>query len=400
MHTFQEMNLPRQLQRALEAMNFVSPTPIQVQAIPVAMAHHDVIGCAQTGTGKTGAFGVPMVVRLLQQPQETALILAPTRELAVQIVEFLIKLTQYAPELNHALLIGGMSMSTQLRALQRRPRIIVATPGRLVDHLQRRAISLQNTGILVLDEADRMLDMGFAPQLNEILRYLPTTRQTMLFSATLPDNILGLANRYLKNPVRINAGSVDQPVQKIHHSVVQTTPEAKNDVLLDELNTREGSVLIFTRTKHRTDRVAKFLSKFGYTVCRLHGDRTQSQRDAAIKGFRVGTFRILVATDIAARGLDIPHIAHVINYDLPQQPEDYVHRIGRTARAGAEGEAICLLVPEDQGQWRRIARLYLKDEGPAHAKKAPVIERRPKSPVSLDNSLPEQRPRIIPRVQR
>ncbi|MDQ3233698.1 MAG: DEAD/DEAH box helicase, partial [Pseudobdellovibrionaceae bacterium] len=284
MHTFQEMNLPRQLQRALEAMNFVSPTPIQVQAIPVAMAQHDVIGCAQTGTGKTGAFGVPMVVRLLQQPQETALILAPTRELAVQIVEFLIKLTQYAPELNHALLIGGMSMSTQLRALQRRPRIIVATPGRLVDHLQRRAISLQNTGILVLDEADRMLDMGFAPQLNEILRYLPTTRQTMLFSATLPDNILGLANRYLKNPVRVNAGSIDQPVQKIHHSVVQTTPEAKNDVLLDELNTREGSVLIFTRTKHRTDRVAKFLSKFGYTVCRLHGDRTQSQRDAAIKG--------------------------------------------------------------------------------------------------------------------
>jgi ATP-dependent RNA helicase DeaD len=276
----------------------------------------------------------------------------------------------------------------------------VATPGRLVDHLQRRVLSLQNVGLLVLDEADRMLDMGFAPQLNEILRHLPANRQTLLFSATLPDNIMGLANRYLKNPVRVNAGSPETPVQKIHHSVVQTTPEAKNDVLLDELNAREGSVLIFTRTKHRTDRVAKFLSKFGYAVTRLHGDRTQSQRDAAIKGFRGGTYRILVATDIAARGLDIPHIAHVINYDLPQSPEDYVHRIGRTARAGAEGEAICLLVPEDQGQWRRIARLYMKDEGHTHAKKAPVIEHRKKSAVSLDDSLPEQRPRIIPRVQR
>jgi superfamily II DNA/RNA helicase len=400
-HTFQEMNLPRQLERALESMNFVSPTPIQSQAIPVAMAQHDLIGCAQTGTGKTGAFGVPLVTRLLQQPQETALILAPTRELAVQIVEFLIRLTQYAPELNHALLIGGTSMSTQLRALQRRPRIIVATPGRLVDHLQRRAISLQNTGMLVLDEADRMLDMGFAPQLNEILRHLPTQRQTMLFSATLPENIMGLANRYLKNPVRVSVGAVEKPAQKIHHSVVQTTPEAKNDVLLDELNTREGSIIIFTRTKHRTDRVAKFLSKFGHAVARIHGDRTQSQRDAAIKGFRGGAFRILVATDIAARGLDIPHIAHVINYDLPQSPEDYVHRIGRTARAGAEGEAICLLVPEDQGQWRRIARLYMKDDASAHAKKGPVIERRPKSGVSLDNPLPEAavRPRIIPRAQ-
>ncbi len=396
------MNLPRQLNRALETMGFVSPTPIQSQAIPVALAHHDLIGCAQTGTGKTGAFGVPLVVRLLQQPQEIALILAPTRELAVQIIEVLAKLTQYAPELTQVLLIGGTSMSAQTRALQRRPRILVATPGRLVDHLQRRAVSLQNTGVLVLDEADRMLDMGFAPQLNEILRHLPTTRQTLLFSATLPDNIMGLANRYLQNPVRVSAGQVEKPAQRIHHSVVQTTPEAKNDVLLDELNNREGSVLIFTRTKHRTDRVAKFLAKFGYAVARLHGDRTQSQRDAAIKGFRVGTFRILVATDIAARGLDIPHIAHVINYDLPQSPEDYVHRIGRTARAGAEGEAICLLVPEDQGQWRRIARLYMKDEPTAAAaarKNGPIIERLP-SNAGRDLAVPGQKPRIIPRITR
>jgi ATP-dependent RNA helicase DeaD len=398
------MNLPRQLNRALETMGFVSPTPIQSQAIPVALAHHDLIGCAQTGTGKTGAFGVPLVVRLLQQPQEIALILAPTRELAVQIIEVLAKLTQYAPELTQVLLIGGTSMSAQTRALQRRPRILVATPGRLVDHLQRRAVSLQNTGVLVLDEADRMLDMGFAPQLNEILRHLPTTRQTLLFSATLPDNIMGLANRYLQNPVRVSAGQVEKPAQRIHHSVVQTTPEAKNDVLLDELNTREGSVLIFTRTKHRTDRVAKFLAKFGYAVARLHGDRTQSQRDAAIKGFRVGTFRILVATDIAARGLDIPHIAHVINYDLPQSPEDYVHRIGRTARAGAEGEAICLLVPEDIGQWRRIARLYMKDEPTAAAaaaarKNGPIIERLP-SNAGRDLAVPGQKPRIIPRITR
>ncbi|MCX6128498.1 MAG: DEAD/DEAH box helicase, partial [Proteobacteria bacterium] len=335
MHTFEEMSLPRPLQKALEAMNFLTPTPIQAEAIPVALAHHDLIGCAQTGTGKTGAFGIPLVVHLLQQPQINALILAPTRELAVQIIEVLAQLTRYAPELTQVLLIGGTPLPAQHRALQRKPRIIVATPGRLVDHLQRRAVSLSQTSLLVLDEADRMLDMGFAPQLNDILRHLPTARQTLLFSATLPENILSLSRRYLKDPIRVSAGQVEQPVQRIHHSVIQTTPEAKNDVLLDELNSRVGSVLIFTRTKHRTDRVAKFLSKFGHSVARLHGDRTQSQRDAAIKGFRTGTFRILVATDIAARGLDIPHIAHVINYDLPQSPEDYVHRIGRTARAGA-----------------------------------------------------------------
>jgi ATP-dependent RNA helicase DeaD len=360
MKNFSELKLPAPLEKALEAMHFDIPTPIQAQAIPVALSNRDLIGCAQTGTGKTAAFAVPMITRLLKAPNKSALILVPTRELALQIVDVLNKLTAFTPDLKTAVIIGGTSMQPQMRNLLKKPRILVATPGRLVDHLRRGSISLSSMEILVLDEADRMLDMGFAPQLNEILRFIPRSRQTMLFSATLPSNIMKMAEKWLREPVRVTVGPVSTPVKKIAHSVVQTTGPQKNGVLLDELNARQGSVLVFTRTKHRTDRLAKYLAQFGHPVARIHGDRSQGQRNMAINGFRSGQFRILVATDIAARGLDISHIAHVINYDLPQVPEDYIHRIGRTGRAGADGEAISLLTPEDKPQWREISRLISK----------------------------------------
>ena len=253
------------------------------------------------------------------------------------------------------MLIGGMSMRPQIDKLRRGVRLVVATPGRLLDHLERRTLKMDSLDILVLDEADRMLDMGFAPQLNKILTYLPKERQTLLFSATLPGNIEQLSARYLSNPVRVTVGAVSRPVEKIQQSIVETTATGKNETLVDELLARKGSVLVFARTKARTDRVARHLQKYGHSVTRIHGDRTQGQRNAAVAGFRDGRFRIMVATDIAARGIDISHIANVINYDLPHVPEDYVHRIGRTARAGAEGQAISFVTPEDRGQWRAIS---------------------------------------------
>jgi superfamily II DNA/RNA helicase len=360
MQKFSELTLPPALEKALIAMKYVTPTPIQAQAIPVALDRRDVIGCAQTGTGKTAAFCIPIIARLLKAPQATALILVPTRELAAQISVVLNQLTLHCADIQTALIIGGMAMPPQIRALQRRPRIVVATPGRLVDHLKRGSLSLSSVAILVLDEADRMLDMGFAPQLNEILRFVPKVRQTLFFSATLPSDIEKLSSRFLKDPVRVTVGAISQPVQKIQQAVIQTTVAKKNDALMDELNLRDGSVLIFARTQIRTDRVARYLEEYGHEVTRLHGGRTQGQRNSAIAGFRDGKFRILVATDIAARGIDISHIAHVINYDLPMVAEDYVHRVGRTARAGAEGQAVSFITPEDRAQWREISRLLAR----------------------------------------
>lgn len=356
MLSFQELHLPQALEKALAKMNYTTPTPIQAQTIPLAMTGQDVIGCAQTGTGKTAAFCIPIITTLLQAPNKNALILVPTRELANQIADVLRNLNAYLPEMRLAQLIGGLAMGPQERALRNRPRILVATPGRLLDHLRRKNISLQTAEILILDEADRMLDMGFAPQLNEILRYIPKQRQTMLFSATLPPDILKLAGKYLNNPKRVTIGAVSKPVQKIVQEMISTTAATKNGVLVDQLNARQGSVLIFARTKRRTDRVAGFLADAGYKTARIHGDRSQRQREDALEGFRKGRFRILVATDIAARGIDVAHIAHVINYDLPMVPEDYVHRIGRTARAGAEGMALTLVNPEDRSQWKDISR--------------------------------------------
>ncbi|MDH5762419.1 MAG: DEAD/DEAH box helicase [Nitrospinota bacterium] len=367
MQQFNELKLQQPIFKALQSMQFEKPTPIQAQAIPLALEGKDIIACAQTGTGKTAAFCLPIVDRLLAHPQKMALILVPTRELAAQVTEVLKDLTRFTPGIKGALLIGGMSMRPQMDKLKRGVRLVVATPGRLLDHLERRTLDFKALDILVLDEADRMLDMGFAPQLNKILPYLPKGRQTLLFSATLPANIEQLSARYLTDPVRVTVGSVSRPVEKIQQSIVETTAAGKNETLVDELLARKGSVLIFARTKARTDRVAQHLQKYGHSVTRLHGDRTQGQRNSAVAGFRDGRFRILVATDIAARGIDISHIANVINYDLPHVPEDYVHRIGRTARAGAEGQAVSFVTPEDKALWRAISNFLGKTGAPSVA---------------------------------
>lgn len=357
---FDQFQFPPSIGKALNSMGFVKPTPIQEKAIPLALSGRDVIGMAQTGTGKTAAFSLPMAVRLMNQPHQGGLVLAPTRELAMQIHEFIKKLAGKNVQLQPALLIGGASMNQQVSFLRRKPRIIVATPGRLCDHLRSQPKLLIRSSILVLDEADRMLDMGFLPQIRTILKALPRPRQTMMFSATFAPELKKLSQDFLYKPEVVSVGAPSRPVEKIEQSILQTSHKEKNDVLLDELNARQGSVLIFTRTKHRTDRLSRFLESYGYKVARIHGDRSQAQRRMAIEGFAKGHFRILVATDIASRGLDIENIAHVINYDLPQVPEDYIHRIGRTARNGRGGQALCLLTPDDRQMWRSITRLTEK----------------------------------------
>lgn len=356
MPTFDQFRLPPALLSSLKSMNFQKPTPIQEKAIPVALTGRDLLGMAQTGTGKTAAFLIPVITRLMTQEGKRALILAPTRELALQINIVLRQLLGKNSDMRSVLLIGGLPLRAQVRDLNNKPRIIVATPGRLVDHLNHTPKLLHSLAILVVDEADRMLDMGFHPQLKVIQRFIPKKRQTMMFSATFPENIKKLANEFLYQPQQVTVGETHKPIQKIEQSIIETTAKQKNDVLLDELNARQGSVLIFTRTKHRTARLMRYLQDYGYKVTFLHGNRTQAQRKSAIEGFRRGDFRILVATDIASRGLDIDDIAHVINYDLPQQAEDYVHRIGRTARNGKSGQALNLLTPEDRGQWKQIHR--------------------------------------------
>jgi ATP-dependent RNA helicase RhlE len=296
-------------------------------------------------------------MRLLQEPSSNALILAPTRELAQQIETVIRQLTAKLPEMRFALLIGGTSMVPQLRNLKKNPRVLIATPGRLVDHLRGKTANLKNTTVLVLDEADRMLDMGFIPQIEQILRYVPEARQTMLFSATWPKEIQQLARRYLRDPAQVKIPSPQSSAPKITQNLVHTASDRKRDTLLEELQKRPAQTIVFAKTQHRTDRVAHFLEKAGLSVGLIHGGRSQGQRKRALDEFRAGKIQILVATDIAARGLDIPEVAHVVNFDLPMVPEDYVHRIGRTARAGREGEALSILAPEDRGLWRDIEKL-------------------------------------------
>ncbi len=356
MSGFKELNLLPVIQQALTRMKFETPTPIQAMAIPIALQGRDIIGCAQTGTGKTAAFGIPLVTKLIENPRGQALILAPTRELALQICDVLF---QIAPRnIGVTLLIGGIDMHKQLRELMRKPSIIVGTPGRVADHLRRKSLDLSRTQTVVLDEADRMLDMGFERQINEVLNFVPKARQTLLFSATIPERVKKMASRYQKDPQYISVGQVAKPVSAIKHSIVQVTKQNKKEVILNELNAREGSVIIFVNTKHGTNRLWEHLEAFGFAVTRIHGGRSQSQRNQALLGFRSGKYRVMVATDLAARGIDVPQIQHVINFDLPKDVDDYVHRIGRTGRAGAEGLAICLLSNEDRNHWNRIARTF------------------------------------------
>lgn len=357
MNNFEVLGLPETMLPALEAINFTIPTPIQAQAIPVAMEGHDILGSAQTGTGKTGAFTLPMIAHLLSCPASSALILLPTRELARQVLDAADKMLGNRQKILSALLIGGDSMIKQLQQLKKKPRIIVGTPGRINDHLRQGTLKLDETDFLVLDETDRMLDMGFGAQLEQIAKYLPAARQTLMFSATLPANIISLSRKYLNNPVRIAVGATTAPAANIRQELIKTTDAAKYGELINQLQNREGSVLVFVKTKYGAERLAQKLAKENQAADAIHGDLRQSRREKVIAGFRQRKFRVLVATDIAARGLDIPHIESVINYDLPQCPEDYIHRIGRTARAGAAGTAINLLTPKDASRWKEIYKL-------------------------------------------
>lgn len=381
MENFNTLGLRPELLRALAKLNFTTPTPIQAAAIPPAMAGKDILGTAQTGTGKTGAFGIPLISHLLAHPEDTALVMTPTRELAAQVIDMLEKLLGQQNSIRTALLIGGESMPKQLRQLQARPRLIVGTPGRINDHLQRRSVKFNTVRFLVLDETDRMLDMGFGIQIDKILTHMPQQRQTLLFSATLPANILKLSGKYLNEPVRIATESIHAPASRIKQETIQLAETEKYEQLLLQLRQREGSIIVFVKTKWGADKMARKLRTLHHTADAIHGDLRQNQRDKAIRAFRNRENRIMVATDIAARGLDIPHIEHVINYDLPQCPEDYIHRIGRTARAGAEGAAVNLVTPQDRKKWNAISRLLnpnAKPEFIAGANGSPSGRSKPK----------------------
>lgn len=344
--TFNELKLPAALSRALDSMAFKSPTPIQAASIPPAIEGKDILGTAQTGTGKTGAFGIPLQRFLHSQDTKQALVLAPTRELAAQILDVLTQMAK-GSQFKGLLVVGGESFSKQAEIFFRGCDFIVATPGRLNDHLLENTMNLNNIGMLILDEVDRMLDMGFAPQIKQILKFLPKERQTMVFSATLPPDVKTIAESFLKTPVRVSIGHTHQPAPKVKEETVHTTALEKNGLLLKELEKRQGKIIIFAKTQNRSERLARIIQDKNHKVVLLHGGRTQGQRKQALMKFREGSHRIMVATDLAGRGIDVEDIEHVINYDPPQSREDYIHRIGRTGRFGKEGCALNFLVPTD-----------------------------------------------------
>ena len=355
MKKFSDFKLTSPILTALKKLNLSEPTPIQALSIPLAMEGRDLLGTAQTGTGKTFAFGIPLVNHLALNKDSGALILTPTRELALQVLTALKSLTSKDNLLDAALIIGGDSIQKQLRQLKR-ARLVVGTPGRMKDHLKRKSLNLNKFDYLVLDETDRMLDMGFLEDIKAIIEKLPS-HQTLLFSATLPKNISDLAQKFLNKPERINAGKENSPIINIKQEVRNIIQKEKYDQLKIELLERKGSIVLFVKTKRSADKIALQLRKDKLIAEAIHGDLRQIKREKVLMKFRKNQFQILVATDVAARGLDIPLIEHVINYDIPQNPEDYIHRIGRTARAGAKGSALTFLTPADQKNWYLIEKL-------------------------------------------
>ena len=353
---FSTLGLSASALRALSAAGFSTPTPIQAAAIPPALAGSDVIGCAATGTGKTAAYLLPILDRLAGKTGTRALVLAPTRELAVQIARA-VDLLRGESRLKAAVVIGGVSPEGQRQQLRERRSLLIATPGRLVDHLQSGSAQLDDIEVLVLDEADRMLDMGFAPQLRRILARLPARRQTLLFSATMAGEVAEFARRNLRSPVRIEVARPGTTAARASQFAYRIDQTEKNALLESLLRDSDDSTLVFVRTRRRADRVARSLEQRGHAVDRLHSDRSQAQRQRALESFRSGRVRVLVATDIAARGIDVADIGHVVNYDLPHVPEDYVHRIGRTARAAASGRASSFVAREDAPLLQAIERL-------------------------------------------
>jgi ATP-dependent RNA helicase RhlE len=355
---FDQFKLDPRIMRGVRAAGYAAPTPIQATAIPPALAGHDLIGTAQTGTGKTAAFVLPLLQRMIDGPRARAraLIVTPTRELAEQINDAIRALGRHTG-LRSATIYGGVPMPPQERALRDGVEILVACPGRLLDHINRGTARLDKLEALVLDEADRMFDMGFLPDVRRILSHLPAQRQTLLFSATFPTEIEQLAAQALKRPQRLAVG-ISKPATTVSHALYPVPQHLKTGLtlaLLKQTDTR--SVLIFTRTRHRATRLAAQLGRAGYRVASLHSDRSQSQRQAALDGFRTGAFQVMVATDIAARGIDVATISHVINYDIPDTTDAYIHRIGRTGRAEREGDAFTLITPNDDAAVRAIERV-------------------------------------------
>ena len=360
---FSQLGLADAQLRACESLGYTNPTPIQTKAIPTILKGEDVIGCAETGTGKTAAFLLPIIQRICEtnRPGVRVLVLAPTRELALQIQK------NYT-ELNHvkanrsALVIGGANIRTQIAELRRKATIVIATPGRLLDLIERASIDLSMVEVLVLDEADRMLDMGFLPAIRRVLAKLPVKRQTLLFSATMSSSIESLARSTMRQPKLVEANTRGRAAQMVEQSAYLVSLENKTALLLDLLE-RENEkdaldkVLVFTRTRRGSERLSHILKARNHSVNRIHADRSQPQREAALREFRDGSARVLVATDIAARGLDVDAVSHVINFDVPDAPEDYVHRVGRTGRAGKQGKAITIVTPVDELSMRAIERL-------------------------------------------
>jgi ATP-dependent RNA helicase RhlE len=352
---FEDLKLAPELLHAVRDAGYERPTSIQSQAIPLVLKGRDVIGLAQTGTGKTAAFTLPIVQRLLGGPRRVrALVLTPTRELAAQVKE---SFTKYAAhtDLRVTDVYGGVALGPQEQALRRGVDVVVATPGRLLDHMERQNVVFDDLEVLVLDEADRMLDMGFAPQINRIVSELPRYRQTLLFSATMPPEVEALARKYLRRPLVVQIGRRTSAASTVTHAVYPVPRERKSALLVELLKRDEmDSVLVFTRTKHGADKVVRNLEREGIKALAMHADKSQGQRTEALEKFKSGKIRVLVATDIAQRGLDIAGITHVINYDVPAQPEDYVHRIGRTGRAAATGDAFTFMSTDEIAMVRLI----------------------------------------------
>ena len=388
--TFESLGLSPALLRALVENNYTTPTPIQIEAIPLAMAGHDLLGGAQTGTGKTAAFALPLLQRLSKETppngprKPRALILTPTRELAVQVGESMKTYGRHL-RLNVATIYGGAGMGPQVDHLRRGVDILVATPGRLIDHMERGSAKLDAIEMLVLDEADRMLDMGFLPAIKRILNRVPKERQTLLFSATFEDQIKSLALEFMRNPKQVQVTARNTIAETIVHRAHPVDGSRKRDLLIDILTKRHtDQVLIFGKTKHGCNRLAEQLETAGLKAVAIHGNKSQAQRQKALRDFKMGKARVLVATDVAARGLDIPNLPLVINHDLPMVAEDYIHRIGRTGRAGATGEALSLVSPEEGGLLRQIQRMLklelVMDVVEGYA---------PSKPIRLDTPIPK-----------
>ena len=355
--SFHDLPLAPPILKALDRAKFTVPTPIQAQAIPIITEGKDLIGIAQTGTGKTLAFGLPILQNFIENRNAgRALILLPTRELALQVEEALQGMARQF-KLRSAVLIGGAPIRQQWAQLRANPDLIVATPGRLIDHLKNGAVDLRSVDTLVLDEADRMLDMGFAPQIDQIVKSVPKERQTLLFSATMPEAIEKMAREYMQNPERIEIERAGTTAENITQELFVVPQDAKNDLLSQVLYETTGPVLVFTRTRSRARRVCREVNGWDIRAAEIHADRTLAQRRAALDGFKAGKYRVLIATDIAARGIDVKDIEVVVNYDLPDSAEDYIHRIGRTARAGASGKAISFAAPDQGRDVRDIERL-------------------------------------------